>query len=201
VDNRQAEELFEGVEVAVTVQERMPLGQAEAGDETVDRFPHCSSLLAKSPKVLRRGPRQVDAAQGEDVELRKLPVDGRSRRFVGHALQHFAKNDVRQGEGLKTKLGIHPVRMRVFHAAQVIDPDRRVDDDDGRLLRDAALARSIQVAFPRHLSPQLPHAALAARLNQQTQTLLDRRALGWRAAAAHGLIHQVVIDVDVGAHG
>ncbi len=77
---------------------------------------------------------------------------------------------------------------------------RGVDDDHARSLRRATEPRSLEITFPRHLAAQATHRPLIARANQQAQSLFDHRALRPRAAAAHRLPHQAVVDVDVGPH-
>jgi hypothetical protein len=58
----------------------------------------------------------------------------------------------------------------------------------------------VEIALPRHLAPQPANGGLASRLNQQAQGFLDDGTLRSRAAAAHGLSHQAIVDVDVGPH-
>jgi hypothetical protein len=173
---------------------------AERRDQAIDRFSHRSTLSPQRSVVLRCRTSQSGSSKLEQLQLSKLAFDCRSRRLVPHALQHLAQNHVCNRERLSTQLGIDPIRFRISHAAEVVDPNGRVDNDHVALLRAPTRAGSFEGPFPRHLASQSPNAALAPRLNQQAQTLFNRRALRPSAAAAHRLVHQVVVDVDVRSH-
>jgi len=58
----EVEELFERIEVAIAMQERMLFANAERRDEAVDRFAYGPSTAAQETIVSRRVTRQLDAA-------------------------------------------------------------------------------------------------------------------------------------------
>ena len=51
-----------------------------------------------------------------------------------------------------------------------------------------------------HLAAQAADSGLALRLDQQAQAFFDGGAFGGQSGAAQRLVHQVILDLDVGAH-
>ena len=103
--------------------------QTEGGDQAVDGLSHRMTTTPKGAIVTRRVAGERNAAGFEDDQFRELAFDGFCRNVIADALQHFAENDVRQSETLALKCGIQPVRFRIPHALEVVDQNRRVDDD------------------------------------------------------------------------
>jgi hypothetical protein len=114
MDHSKTEMLFKGVEIAVTVQERMPSGDAESRDVTVDHFAHGVTALAEVSVVLGRGYRELFASGIEDDQpgeffshLGKYPV-------VADPLQNFAKDHVGYGKSLLSQHTVEPIHLRIF---------------------------------------------------------------------------------------
>jgi hypothetical protein len=121
-------------------------------------------------------------------------------RLIANCLEYLADNQVCDAKPLPIELRIEPISLGIADVAEVINPDRGVDDHHDQLLRDSATTRSLEITVPGHLATEPTDAALASRLDQQPQTFLDRGALGSRATAPHHLPHQAVIDIDVRPH-
>src|SRR5438067_3349495 len=66
------------------------------------------------------------------------------------------------------------------------------------LLANPAEARLLEVTFPTHLSSQPADRALGVRLDQQTQSGLYGGLFCGGATAPHGLVHQPIINLDIG---
>ena len=69
VNDLQLQEFFEGVEVAVGVEERMRVAQAERRDEAVDGLPDRAASLTELAGVARGGRAEFDATGFENFEL------------------------------------------------------------------------------------------------------------------------------------
>ena len=52
MDDRQAQEFLEGIEIAVAMQECVPLLDAERRDQDINRLSHCPASAAQRPIVL-----------------------------------------------------------------------------------------------------------------------------------------------------
>src|SRR5688572_3953333 len=63
-----------------------------------------------------------------------------------------------------------------------------------------AEATEAQISAPLHLSPKSPDRALVTDMDQHLEALLNNSPLARRPAGAHGLAHQVIVDVDVRTH-
>src|SRR5260370_31650067 len=70
----------------------------------------------------------------------------------------------------------------------------------GELPPSATETRLVQITFPLHFAAQLANCALRMCFQKQPETRFYDRSLGTGAAAAHGLMHQLVIDLDIGSH-
>jgi hypothetical protein len=69
-----------------------------------------------------------------------------------------------------------------------------------RLRPNPAEAQAVKITFPVHLSSKPADGTLAVRFRQQPEARFHGSLLGASAAATHRPAHQVVIDVDIGAH-
>ena len=132
VDDGQLEELLERIEVSIAVEQRVMFAQTEGGDQAVDVLSHRMTTTPKGAIVTRRVAGKRNAAGFEDDQLRELAFDGFRRSVITDALQHLAEDDVRQPEALALKCSVEPVRFRIPHALEVVDQNRRVDDDHVR---------------------------------------------------------------------
>ncbi len=71
----QIEELLEGIEVAVAVEQCVVVLDAERGDEAVDGLPIGLASRAESSVVARRGGRESDPAGLEELEPAQVAED------------------------------------------------------------------------------------------------------------------------------
>ena len=201
MNDGQAEQFLERIEVAVTMQKRVLLFDAKRGDQDIDGLSRGLSALAQGAIVRCGLDRQRLAHPLKDGELAKLGDDQRGRLLIANPLENLGQNDRREAQPVLIELRFELIGLGVLEAVDVVDPDRRVDDDHWRLLAGALDPRGTQVAVPGDLAAQAAQPALAAGLDQQPQRFFDDAALGGRLVAGHGLLHQVVIDVDIGPHG
>src|SRR5207248_7408564 len=69
------------------------------------------------------------------------------------------------------------------------------------LLANPAEARLLEVAFPTYLSSQSADRTLGVRLEQQAQAGLYGGLFCGGATATHGLVHQPIVNVNIGPQG
>ena len=67
----ELKELFERIEIAIAMQERMLFSNAERGDQTVDRFAYSATAAAQETIVSRRVARQLDATRLEYLQFNR----------------------------------------------------------------------------------------------------------------------------------
>jgi hypothetical protein len=150
--------------------------------------------------VARRLTCQLHATRFEDFALRQCFFHLPRGDIVAYSLQYLAENDVRQREPLTAQLIVEPIRLGVFCALKIIDPDGGINDNHV-LSSQPPKTRPVEIAVPIDPSSQTTDRALSPGPDQQTQRLVDHCPFGSSAAAAHSLSHQPVINVDVGSHG
>ena len=145
----------------------MPLTQAEGGDQAIYRLPHRMAPPAKRPKIAGCGDGECRSARVEHLGLEEFLLRLPELNIVSDALQDLTEDQICQTETLAAGLFVQPIGLRVLQAAEVLDPDRRVDDDHVALFRDASLTRVREIPFPRDLAPQAADSCLRTGLNQQ----------------------------------
>ncbi len=200
MDDRQAQEMLERIEVPIPVQQRVPLAQAERGDQAIDRLPHGMTAAAKGPKIPSCRECEGRSPGLQHLKLEEFPLHPLQRGVVADALQDLAQDEDRQAETLAANLHVQPIGLHIFEAAEVIDPHGCVDNDHVALFRDAPQSRGGEIPFPGDLAPQAADSCLRAGLDQQAQPRFHGRSFRSRAARAHGPFDQPIIDVDVGSH-
>ena len=82
MNHRKSQQPFEGIEIAIAMQQRVLPAKAERGDETIDRFPNGMAASAKRPIVSGRLARQVDTAGLEPFHFPQPAVDRVRRNDV-----------------------------------------------------------------------------------------------------------------------
>src|SRR5262249_54380673 len=127
--DRQIEEPFERIEIAITMQQRVLFPNAERRDEKVDGLAHGAAAAAQETIVSRSVPRQFDTASLEYLQFEQLPLDSDGRTFIAQALQHLAQNDVGETQPSPAEFAIEPLGFWIADGSEIVDPDRRVDDD------------------------------------------------------------------------
>ena len=73
MNDLQAEDVLERIEVTIAVKQGMLVDEAERGDEAVDGLPHRLPARAKCAVVARRGRSQLDAPSVEHLEPTVIP--------------------------------------------------------------------------------------------------------------------------------
>src|ERR1700690_951366 len=107
----------------------MPVTQAKRRNQTVDGLADGASTLTKTPEISSGLNGQFLASGLEYLELAKFTQDSHERLLVCDPLKSFAENQVRESKALATELAFEVIGLVVPHAAQIVDPDRGVDDD------------------------------------------------------------------------
>jgi hypothetical protein len=151
----------------------MPVKEAKRGNQAVDRLAYGSPPLTKIPEISRRFDSQLLATSFENLELTKFAQDSYKRILISDALQSFAENQVRQPKALPTELAIEVVGLFVLQTAQIVDPDRGINDDHRTLLCKSRETGLLEVSIPTDLASKPPNGGLPPSPNQQAQSFLD----------------------------
>ncbi len=153
VDNRKLKELFEPIEISITVQQRVLLAYAERGDQTINRLADRVAPGSQRPIIPCGFPRQVDATCFEHFQLEQLALNILRSELIANTLQNFAENQIDEPQTLAIEFRMEPIGFGIREALQVIDPDRGVDDHHAsyfatRPRRDASRSPS-HLTLPR----------------------------------------------------
>lgn len=95
----QADQILERIEVAITMQQRMPSAEAERRDQAVDGLANDAPLGTESAVVLCGSHREVNATGFEVVEASQVSEDSRGFPVGGETLQDLADHHVQQPRG------------------------------------------------------------------------------------------------------
>ena len=87
MDYGEAQQLFEGVVIAVSMQQRMCVTEAEGCDQAVDRFAYGTPSRAQMLEILRGFDGYLLAASFKQLKLPKLTQDSGKRFPVPDALK------------------------------------------------------------------------------------------------------------------
>jgi hypothetical protein len=124
----QAQVGFEGVEVAVIVQQLVAFFDAEGSDDAVDRLAYGDSPALQFAKVLSGANRQFGGHGRKNLKspesffgLAKVPVKT-------NALENFTENQTGEADLFPTQRHPKPSRLRGDLSVQCIDPDTAVDN-------------------------------------------------------------------------
>ena len=128
VNHFEVQQLFEGVEVAVAVEQGVRLAQAERRDETVDCLAHRPAALAEAPMVICSRGREFDPASIENLETPQAPQHANGLRIGGEPLKDLADHEIEKPQAPPRKLPVQPRRLWGGHAVEIVDPDAGVDD-------------------------------------------------------------------------
>ncbi len=158
MDDVQAEDILERIEIPIRVEQCVAMTQAEGGDQTIDRLSDRVAVLAQQPIVLRGRDGELYATGLEHFEAPELAEYTIRVLVAREPLKDFAHHQVEEAEPLTRRLPIEPVGLRRRNSVQVIDPDGRIDDDhrsalvDGR--QSSVLTRAVRLALrsPVHLT-------------------------------------------------
>ena len=87
----QTQHLFKRVEVAIAMQQSVPVEKAERGDQAIDGLAGAVAATAQGPKVLSGGNRQVHASSFKHLAFQKIQANPVKRRVAADTLQNLAK--------------------------------------------------------------------------------------------------------------
>ena len=146
------------IEISIAVQQRVLLADTECGDQAIDGLADGMATAPQHPIVSSCFSRQVDAAGCEHLQLEQLPRDIGRGFLVANALEHFAHDQVHHAKPLAIELCVQPLGLRLLMPR----------------LRHSAATRLLEITLPRNFAVQAANAPLAARLDHQTQSFLDR---------------------------
>jgi len=178
----------------------MPVAQAKCGNQAVNRLADGSAPLPERPEISGGRNSQFLTTSLKNFELAKIVQNLRERLLTSDTLKNLAKNQIGQSEALPPKLTIKVIGLAIRQSMQIVNPHRSINDHHRPLLRKSPKARTIQITVPPHSSSKAPNGGLRPSLYQQPQPRFYDSPLGPRSATPHCLLHQAVVDIDVGSH-
>jgi hypothetical protein len=155
----------------------MPVTEAKRGNQTVDRLADGTSPPAEVPEISGGFDAQLLATSFENLELTKFAQHSWKCILISETLQSLAENQVCQSKALPTDLAIKVFGFFVLQTAQIVDPNRGVNDDHRSLLCKARETRLVEISIPVDLASKPPNGGLRPSLNQKAQSFLDCRPL------------------------
>ena len=132
VGNLEPQVPLVGDEAAVGVEERHPGADTEGGDERPETVAGRLALGAELAAVGGGGHGEGETAQGVAVELGERGLGERRLPLVGEALEHLGHDQVARHHRRPPEDFVQIVGLRAVDAAQVVDPDRGVNEDAHR---------------------------------------------------------------------
>lgn len=113
MDNLQAQDLFEGIEVSVSVQQLMSGQQTEGGDPAINRLANRDAATAQSAVITGRRKRQVCTAGGEYPKSQQVFSGSFKGTLVPNALQNFGKDQIGESKTFPGKCLIEPIGFMI----------------------------------------------------------------------------------------
>ena len=135
MDDRQFEELLERVKVSIAMKERMLSAQTEGRNQAVDRLAYRVATTPERTIIASGFAGQGYAACFEHLQAQQAPPDLLRSSIVADTLKHLAQDDIGQGEPLVIEFRVQPFGFGILYAMEIVNPNRRVDDDHGLLRR------------------------------------------------------------------
>jgi hypothetical protein len=123
--------LFEGIEIAVGVQQRVFVLDAVAGEQNIDRAMNSDAGGAQRAIVLRRPQHFVFAADRHHGQSSKRAARGLKVLLMPETTQHFEQHEIGHAErraAVGEEIGQSLDRI-ARTAVKEADPDRGVDQD------------------------------------------------------------------------
>jgi len=151
----------------------MPVTEAKRGNQTVDRLADSASPPAELPKISGGFDGQLLATSFENLELTKFAQHSCKCILISDTLKSLAENQVRQSKALPTELAIKVIGLIVLQTAQIVDPNRGINDDHRSLLGKSREPRLVEISSPMDLAAKPPNGGLRPSLNQKAQSFLD----------------------------
>ena len=104
MNDLQSENLLEGVEIAIAMEQRMRVLETKCRNEAIDCFPDRPPTSTQAAIVSRCRLREFDAAGVEDLETAQCPKNSSSGGIGRDALEHLADRlgRVTPGAGVPT---------------------------------------------------------------------------------------------------
>ena len=185
-------------EIAVIVQQRVAMLDAECADDEVGRLADRDAQLSQLAIV----PGGARGEIGIQKRHKSIPAhsafDARSMSFIPGALKNLEQDEIADQERFPTRGGFQFGSGGVRSPRKIGDPDGAIDENHAGVA--AALTHFVQVAFPPQSLEVRERLDLLAYPDQQSQALFDRGSFGRQARCLHGLGQQFVVDFDIGPH-
>ena len=93
-DYGESKELFEGIEVAISVQEGMFLSKTERSNQAIDGLAHGVTLLTKLPKIPSRRDSHLHPARLENLKLAEFALHSREGDIVANTLKDLTEDQI-----------------------------------------------------------------------------------------------------------
>jgi hypothetical protein len=151
----------------------MSVTNTKCRNQTVDGLADGAPPLTEAPEISSGPDCQFLTTGLEYLEPAKFTQDSCERLLVSDTLKSFAENQVCQSEALPIELAVKVIGFFVPQTAQIVDPDRRINDDHRSLLCKSPVTRLAKVSVPTDLASKPPNGGLCPSLNQQAQSFLD----------------------------
>src|SRR5216684_7069383 len=134
----------------------MPVAETKRRNQTVDGLADGAPPLTETPEISSGLDRQFLTTGLEYLELAKSTQDSCERLLVSDTLKSFAENQVREPEALATELAVKVIGLFVPQTAQIVDPDRGINDVHRSLLCKSRETGLVEVSIPTDLASKAP---------------------------------------------
>jgi hypothetical protein len=151
----------------------MPVTEAKRGNQTVDRLANGASPPAEVSEISGGLDGQLLTTSFEDLELTKFAEHSSKCILISDTLKSLPENQICQSKALPTELAIKVIGLFVPQTAQIVDPNRGINDDHRSLLCKSRETRLVEISIPRDLASKPPNGGLRPSLNQKAQSFLD----------------------------
>jgi hypothetical protein len=129
MNHRESQALFEGIKIAIAMQQRMSLPDAKGGDQAINRLANRLPLAPKDSEVPSCRYREFSTAGREYIASAEFGKHNIESLLVGDALQNLAENDVNQTEPLAHELGLQPSHLGIADVPEIVNPHCGINDD------------------------------------------------------------------------
>jgi hypothetical protein len=123
--------MLEWIEVTIAVQQGMAGSKAECSDEAINRLADRVAFAAQRAEILSGRYPDIRTSSCKHFKSKKLSLHSSKCMVVGNALQDLAEDDLGQPKSLVSEFSIQPLRLRVLNAAEIVNPNGRINNHHG----------------------------------------------------------------------
>src|ERR1700687_3463179 len=107
----------------------MPVAETKRRNQTVNGLADGASPLTETPEISSGLDCQFLTTGLEYLKLANFTQDSCERPIVSNTLKNLAENQVRESQALTTELAVKVIGLFVPQTAQIVDPDRGINDN------------------------------------------------------------------------